>query len=80
MTWCVAVDCSSNSFTKKRVKGLRFFQLPRNETLKKKWLQNIKRENLPKNPSVCELHFEENCFKRDLQVSNAFRENDILII
>jgi len=53
MTWCVAVDCSSNSFTKKRVKGLRFFQLPKNENLKKKWLHHIKRENLPKNPSVC---------------------------
>ena len=70
MTWCVAVGCSSNSFTKKRVKGLRFFQIPKNESLKKRWLQNIKRDNLPKNPSVCELHFEENCFKRDLQVSN----------
>ena len=69
MTWCVAVDCSSNSFTKNRVKGLRFFQLPKNEILKKRWLQNIKRENLPKNPTVCELHFEENCFKRDLQVN-----------
>ena len=70
MTWCVAVGCSSNSFTKKRVKSLRFFQLPKNEILKKRWLQNIKRDHLPKNPSVCELHFEENCFKRDLQVSN----------
>ena len=69
MTWCVAVGCSSNSFKKNRVKGLRFFQLPRNESLKKRWLHNIRRENLPKNPSVCELHFEENCFKRDLQVN-----------
>ena len=69
MTWCVAVDCSSNSFKKKRMKGLRFFQLPKNESLKKRWLQNIKREKLPMNPTICELHFEENCFKRDLQVS-----------
>lgn len=68
MTWCVAVDCSSNSFTKTRAKGVRFFQLPKNESLKKKWLQNIKRENLPKKPTLCELHFEESCFKRDLQV------------
>ena len=70
MTWCVAVGCSSNSFTKKRVKALRFFQLPKTGSLKKRRLQNIKRDNLPKNPSVCELHFEENYFKRDLQVSN----------
>ena len=70
MTWCVAVSCSSNYFTKKRVKGLRFFKLPKDESLKKRWLQNIKRDNLPKHPSVCEMNFEENCFKRDLQVSN----------
>ena len=68
MTWCSAVDCSSNSFKKNRTKGLRFFQLPKNEILKKKWLKNIKQENLPKKPTLCELHFEENCFKRDLQV------------
>ena len=68
MTWCVAVDCSSNSFTKTRAKGVQFFQLPKNEGLKKKWLQNIKRENLPKKPTLCELHFEESCIKSDLQV------------
>ena len=34
MTWCVAVDCGSNFFTKNRVKGLRFFQLSKNESFK----------------------------------------------
>ena len=46
MTWCVAVGCNSNSFTKNRKKGLKFFRLPKDDNLKKKWLQNIKRENL----------------------------------
>ena len=53
---------SSNSFTKTGAKGVGFFQLPKNKGLKKKWLQNIKRENLPKKPTLCELHFEESCF------------------
>ena len=69
MTWCVAVVCNSNSFTKNRRKGLRFFSMPKNEKLKKEWLTNIKRVNLPKDPSICQLHFEESCFKRDLEVS-----------
>ena len=68
MTWCVAVGCNSNSFTKDRKKGLKFFRLPK-DNLKKKWLPNNKRENLPKTPTLCQLHFEENCFKRDPEVS-----------
>ena len=71
MTYCCAVDCKSNSFTKDRKKGLRFFGLPKGkhkETLRKKWIHNIKRQNLPKDPYVCELHFEKSCFKRDLEV------------
>ena len=69
MSWCVAVGCNSNSFTKDRKKSLKFFQLPKDDNLKKKWLQNIKRENLPKTPTLCQLYFEEHCFKRDLKVS-----------
>ena len=69
MTWCVAVDCNNNSFIKNRQKGLRFFGLPKDEKVKKEWLKNIKRENLPKNSRICQLHFEESCFKRDLEVS-----------
>ena len=69
MTWCVAVDYNCNSFTKDQNKGLKFFRLPKDDNLKKKWLQNIKRRNLPKTPKLCQLHFEEHCFKKDLEVS-----------
>ena len=68
MTWCVAVDCNSNTFKANRNKDVKFFPMPKDENLKKKWLANIKRENLPNNPKICHLHFEEFCFKRDLQV------------
>ena len=69
MIWCVAVGCNSSSFTKDRKKGLKFFRQPKDDNLKKKWPQNIKRENLTKTPTLSQLDFEEHCFKRDLAVS-----------
>ena len=63
MTWCVAVRCNRNSFTKDRKNGLKFFRLPKDDNLKKKWLQNIKMENLPKPPTLCQLHSENTVSK-----------------
>ena len=70
MVYCSAVGCKSNSSAKNDVK-ISFFRLPRDEKLKKQWLANIKRENIPQHSSIrlCHLHFEESCFKRDLKVS-----------
>ena len=51
-----------------RVKNISFYGLPKDEiTLRKKWLQNIKRENLPKDKKLCHLHFTEDCFERLLR-------------
>ena len=72
MPWCVAVGCNSNSFKKNRNKDVKFFSIPKNESLRKKWFANIKRENPPKEPMICHLHFEESCFRRDLQVREIF--------
>ena len=69
MAWCVAVDCGNNTFTKNRDKGVSFYNLPKDINLRKKWLTNIKRENIPKNPKICHQHFEDSCFKRDLEVN-----------
>ena len=68
MTWCVAVGCDSNSYKKDR-KKVKFFRFPKDDVLKKKWIQIIRRENLPKDPSICELHFDEISFERDMEVS-----------
>ena len=68
MGFCVAVNCGNNSFKKNKNTAVSFFRLPKNEQMKKKWLNNIKRENLPKEVRICHLHFEESCFKRDLEV------------
>jgi hypothetical protein len=68
MVNCCAVGCSSNSKAKSN-KKISFYQLPRDKSLKKVWLAKIKRANLPReeNIKVCNLHFEESCFERDLK-------------
>ena len=62
MPWCVAFGCSNNAFSS-------FYSFPKDENLKKRWLANIKRENINKDPKICHQHFENSCFKRDLEVS-----------
>ena len=64
MPWCVVVGCNNNTFKKNRDKDVSFFRIPKDGSLKRRWVQNIKRENLPKDPKICHLHF-----KRDLQAS-----------
>ena len=69
MPWCVAVDCSNNTFTKNQDKDVSFYNLTKDINLRKKWLSNIKQENIPKNPKICHQHFEDSCFKRDLELN-----------
>ena len=57
-----------NLLRKIELKELVFTIYQKMKIKKKRWLQNIKRENLPKNPSICHLHFEEGCFNRELEV------------
>ena len=68
MPWCAAVGCNNNTFKQNRVKGVSFYGLPKEKTLRKRWIQNIRRKNMPANPKLCHQHFEEDCFKRDLKV------------
>ena len=42
MPYCVAVGCSNNSFRKNIEKGTSFYSFPKDDTLKQKWIQNIK--------------------------------------
>lgn len=53
MPLCVAVGCSNDAFSKNREKGVSFYSFPKDENLKKRWLANIKRENIKKNPKPC---------------------------
>ena len=70
MPLCVAVDWGNNTFTKNWEKDASFYNLPKDLKLRKRWLANIERENIPKNPKICHQHF---CFKRDLEVIIFYR-------
>ena len=48
MPWCVAVDCGNNTFTKNREEDASFYYLPNALKLRKRWLENIKHENILK--------------------------------
>ena len=67
MVICMAVDCKSDS---RQWKDISFYELPRNKNLKQQCLLKIKCCNiqLMQHARICHLHFEADCFKRDLQV------------
>ena len=69
MVGCAAVSCKSNS-SHKTVELVSFYRLPHDLKLRKVWLVNLKRLHPPKEEHmrVCHLHFDENCFERDLKV------------
>ena len=50
MVHCVAVDCVNN--TRGGNKNISFYRLPRDNSLKKIWIQKIKRENLPNQENI----------------------------
>ena len=70
-----AIGCTNRSTDNINI---RFYQVPsekKNKSLRKQWLVNIRRDGqLPKDNSfyICSDHFEENCFKRDLQLNSTY--------
>ena len=66
MVHCVVVDCVNN--TRGGNKNISFYRLLRDDSLKKIWIQKIKRENQPMHIRLCHLHFEDSYFERDLKV------------
>ena len=71
MVSCSAFGCTNRS---ENCPEISFHRIPswKKKELRKKWLHNIRRVGtLPSDQSfyICSSHFEENCFKRDLQVN-----------
>ena len=62
---CAAVNCSDKS---NKAKNIVLYSLPKDKTIQQQWLANLKRENIPTEVRVFSMHFEESCFKRDLEV------------
>ena len=69
MVICAAVGCGSNSIASK-AQNIGLYRLPREEALKIALKKKKKKKKLPtdENIRVCNLHLEEECFERDLQV------------
>ena len=72
MVHCVAVNCNDNTYKKGQNTGVSFYRLPKDKGLKEKWLINLKRENSTNDVRLCHLHFQDSCFKRDLEVTCIF--------
>ena len=65
MTNRSAPGCTNRSEDNKNIS---FHRLPsKSEEVKKKWLHNLKRKNIPETVFLCSEHFEPHCFKRDLR-------------
>ena len=62
---CAAVNYSNK---RNKAKNIVLYLLPKDKTVQKQWLANLKRENIPTEVPVCSMHFEESCFKRNLEV------------
>lgn len=62
MSFCAAVGCS-NSSKNCTGKGISFFSLPREKSIRNAWIAAIKRTKLPKNVYVCSEHFTDECFE-----------------
>ena len=79
MVHYVAVDCVNN--TRGGNKNISFYRLPRDNSLKKIWIQKIKRENLPNQENIRLCHFEDSCFERYLKVDiHVLLNNQTLVI
>ena len=65
---CAAYGCTNKW---KADYEIRFYKIPKDNDLRQKWLNNIRREGkLPKDENfyICSIHFEESCFQWDLKV------------
>ena len=72
MVYCCAVDCVNDSSKQKSdYEKVSFYRFPNDKNIQKLWLDKIRRPkvNLPpyKNIRLCHLHFENDCFERDLK-------------
>ena len=70
MVYCSAVGCSNDCRFVSKGQGVSFHRFPTSLSLKiKEWLANISRVGLAvtKDIRLCSVHFEPDCFERDLR-------------
>ena len=71
MVGCAAYNCTNSSIA---TKGVALFKFPDDESRKKAWLENIKRDKFKplKHSRLCQEHFEDDCFQRSPKLMNLF--------
>jgi len=69
MIYCCAVGCSNDSRFAIKGQGISFHRFPTEGSLSKEWLAKISRVGLEvtKDTRLCSVHFEPDCFERDLR-------------
>ena len=73
--------CSAFVYTKRSEKNFSFHLVPsekRNKALCMKWIQSIKQTGnllLDGGLFICDSHFDENCFEKDLREKLHFLKN-----
>ena len=73
MTNCGAPNCTNRSDADNgRNKTYHKLRAESRGQIRKKWLVNIKRQNVPKHLYICPDHFEPECYQKDLKVSSCF--------
>ena len=73
MTNCGAPKCTNRSDADNG-RNKSYHKLPAESRgeIRKKWLVNIKRQNVPKHLHICSDHFEREFYEKDLKVSSCF--------
>uniref|UniRef100_A0A1E1VY77 THAP-type domain-containing protein n=1 Tax=Pectinophora gossypiella TaxID=13191 RepID=A0A1E1VY77_PECGO len=77
MPACSIVQCGAKKG--KKQPHLTLHRFPRNEILRRRWLETVGEKNInPRHKELylCSLHFEDNCFNRTLDVARL-RDNVI---
>ena len=79
MVNCSAIGCT-NRYDTPYQKGISFHKIPSSKKplLRQKWLHIHRKPPLPKDSSfyLCSVHFDETCFKLNIQVNNFIISNN----
>ncbi|KAJ0183803.1 hypothetical protein K1T71_000226 [Dendrolimus kikuchii] len=70
MPVCSVIGCGIRKTSNQA--SLTIHRIPRNERIKKKWLEPIGMENIKPNAKyiyICSLHFDDKCFNKTLDVT-----------
>ena len=66
---CVAFGCSNQAKNRKD-RSISFCVFPKDNRLRRAWIQAVGRTSLPKSPRLCSEHFDAYCFEYTVRLQN----------